>query len=625
MNLRLFAIGVLVIVSMVVACSSDPTPTQSAQAERPRTTPTPTGVPAGQFSLTILHNNDGESRLVDLGPDLEDFGGVANFAAVVQREKRVAASDGLITLTAGDNFLAGPEFTAGRQSGTFYDALALDLIGYDAIGLGNHDFDFGPEVLADFIRQVSNNPAPFLSSNLDFSQEPLLRDLLAAGRIAKSVVVEKNGESIGIIGAILPTLDIVSSPRRVRIIRDVAGAVQAEVDRLEAIGVNKIVLISHQVDLDADIALLGQLHGIDVVVAGGEELLANECDLLIPGDDTPFGPYPMIALDQRRVEVPVVTTAGQYSYLGKLAVTFDANGRLVDVDQIASGPIRIARRDNPSSVQAAIDTCKREVEFRDSVQASPLQREVISPLQRGLDQLGQPIARTQVPLDGRRSEVRSRETTLGNLMADALLWQAGRVALDYDAPVPDVALLNSGAIRNDSILPAGQIRELDTFAMAPFANMVTIVERISKSQLKELVENAVSRVVEGDTVGGTGRFAQVSGFSFEWSASGTAQVLNPDGSVRTPGTRVRRMVLNVGEVVVDGGRVVPGRDVTVATLDFVARGGDEFPFRGATFTSLGVTYQQALANYLRSRDGLSGTVAAADYPEGGEGRIRRSP
>ena len=63
----------------------------------------------------------------------------------------------------------------------------------------------------------------------------------------------------------------------------------------------------------------------------------------------------------------------------------------------------------------------------------------------------------------------------------------------------------------------------------------------------------------------------------------------------------------------------------MATVDFLARGGDEYPYRGARFTALGVTYQQALSNYIRFPDGLDGVVTPADYPEGGEGRITRLP
>ena len=585
----------------------------------PPTTVAPTSqvppAPGTPFRLTILHNNDGESQLINLGSALENYGGVARFAAVVQREKRAALSgdvfiedSGVITVSSGDNFLAGPEFTVGLRADINYDALALDLIDYDAIALGNHDFDFGPEVLANFIKQVSESQAPFLSSNLDFTGEPVLQDQFNKGRIAESVVVGEDGERIGIIGATTPSLRFISSPRKIKIIGDVAGEVQDEVDRLQADGVNKIVLISHLQAIEADIALLKQIDGVDVVVAGGgDELLANPDDLLVPGDEDPFGPYPIIAKDIDGTEVPVVTTSGQYGYLGKLVVQFDGDGNLVEIDADASGPIRIAGGDNP-----------------DAVQPEPrMQQEVVNPVVKFLEELKRPIATSQVDLEGRRSEVRSRETNQGNLMADALRWQASRMAADYDVVPPDVAFQNGGGIRNDAVLPAGQIRELDTFDMAPFSNLVTILENISREQFKEVLENAVSRAVEGDVSGGSGRFAQVSGFSFEWSESGTAQVLNPDGTVGTPGTRIRRVVLDDGTVIVDGGGVVPGPALTVATIDFLARGGDQYPYRGTPFTILGVSYQQALANYIQDPAGLNRTVTADDYPLGGEGRIKQ--
>ena len=75
--------------------------------------------------------------------------------------------------------------------------------------------------------------------------------------------------------------------------------------------------------------------------------------------------------------------------------------------------------------------------------------------------------------------------------------------------------------------------------------------------------------------------------------------------------------------VVIGSVVQVGPDLTIATIDFLARGGDQYPYRGAPFTNVGVSYQQALANYIV--DGLGGVISEADYPEGGEGRITELP
>jgi 5'-nucleotidase len=568
------------------------------------------------FWLTILHNNDGESKLIDLGADLADFGGAARFKTLVDDLKWEAthgprqpgqrgAKRGVVMVSSGDNFLAGPEFNTSLEKGVpFYDTIAMDLIGYDAVAIGNHDFDFGPDVLADFIEGYERTSPPYLSANLDYSGEPRLQALFDQGRIARSVVVKERGEYIGIIGATTPNLRFISSPRNVGIIDDVAGAIQAEVDTLEGMGINKIILISHLQDIDGDINLASELDGVDVMVAGGgDEVLANPGDLLIPGDEGAiFGPYPMIATDMDGSQVPVVTTAGNYGYVGHLVVGFDKQGSVVGISE-NSGPVRVAGGDEA-----------------DAVEPDPeVQALVVDPVIAALDALASNvIGISQVDLDGLRSSVRSMETNEGNLIADALRWQASELAASFGVLEPDVALQNGGGIRNDSIIPAGDITELDTFSMVPFPNFVTVLEGIPRAQFKEILENAVSRTQPGDTPGGTGRFAQISGFSLVWSGSGTAQVLNPDGTVAVPGTRIQEVMLDDGTVIVTGGAIVAGPDLTVATIDFLARGGDEYPYRGAPFITLGATYQQALANYIV--DGLGGLISAAEYPVGGEGR-----
>ncbi|MBW7882927.1 MAG: 5'-nucleotidase C-terminal domain-containing protein [Caldilineaceae bacterium] len=582
--------------------------------------------PKVDFWLTILHNNDGESDLINLGSGLEDFGGAARFKSVVDRLKWQAihgppsqpgAKRGVIMVSSGDNFLAGPEFNASLDKGIpFYDTIAMDLIGYNAVAIGNHDFDFGPDILADFIAGYTRTQPPYLSANLDYTGEPRLQAFFDQGRIARSTVVKERGELIGVIGATTPSLRFISSPRNVGVIDDVAGAVQAEVNKLEGMGVQKIILISHLQDIDQDIALAGQVTGLDVMVAGGgDELLANPGTLLIPGDaGSVFGPYPIIAQDGNGHDIPVVTTAGSYGDVGRLVVGFDKAGNVIGIDDGLSNPVRIAG-----------DDCGGTLPCDDAVAPDPeMQALVVDPLIAYLQALATNVVGvSEVDLDGRRSSVRAVETNEGNLIADSLRWQATELAPAFGVAVPDVALQNGGGIRNDTIIPAGPITELDTFSMVPFPNFVSVLENIPRSQFKEILENAVSRTQPGDTPAGTGRFAQISGFRFTYSASGTAQVLNPDGTVAVPGTRVLEVVLDDGTVIVSGGSIVAGPDLTVATIDFLARGGDEYPFRGAPFTTVGVSYQQALANYIET--GLGGVISAADYPVGGEGRISLVP
>lgn len=562
--------------------------------------------------VTIFHNNDGESQLIDAGSGKEDFGGIARFASRLKRERFIAENvRGCVslTLTSGDNFLAGPEFTASLEKGApYYDTIGLSLIRYDAMALGNHDFDFGPDVTADFIRYFY--PAvPFLSANLDFSDEPSLADLEEAGRIAGSVIVEKDGERFGIIGATTENLPFISSPRDV-IVGDVLPAVQTELAKLEAAGVDKIILISHLQDIDGDIDLIGQLQGVDIAIAGGgDELLANDGDLLIPGDeDAVFGPYPLMATDAMGNEVPVVTTSGNYEYFGRLEVSFDDAGVLRSVNLGRSGPVRVAGGDNP-----------------DAVQPAPLvQMAVVEPVQAFADGLAaQVIGTTEVALNGVRDDVRSIETNLGNLITDALLWQATELAAEFGAPVPDVALQNGGGIRNDDVRGPGELTELDTFDILPFTNFVTIVPDVPRAQFKDILENAVSRLDPPAAEGGSGRFAQIAGFAFTYDLTGTPY-LDEDGDgfhddEGNPPSRIVDVMLADGTMIIDDGLVQPGTELTVATIDFLGRGGDQYPFRGLPIKPVGVTYQQALSRYIQ--DALGGLVSAGSYPEGGGGRI----
>ncbi len=578
------------------------------------------------FWLTILHNNDGESQLVDAGSGLEDFGGVARFSALAQ-ELKAEAMEGdddtvrraVLMLSSGDNFLAGPEFNASLERPTgqpFYDTIALSLIGYDAICLGNHDFDFGPGVLARFIEDFDLVPQlngiggrtattpPYLSANLDLSAEPTLRALAGKSRIVPSVVLERSGERIGVVGAITPLLPFISSPQGVAV-GSVATAIQAELDTLAAQGVDKIILISHLQGIAADLALAPQLKGVDIMIAGGgDELLANEGSRLLPGDIiNPDTPYPLWATGADGARVPVVTTTGGYRYLGRLVAGFDSAGRLIALDEAKSGPQRVAGGALP-----------------DAVEPDPVvQALVTDPVAQATGALAKTvIGVSQVALDGRRKSVRTRETNAGNLIADALLWLAGQLAPAFGLPKAEVAILNGGGIRNNTVIAAGEITEFTAFAMLPFPNFLAIVPSVSRDHFKELLEHSVSKAEEE-----AGRFAQIGGFKLVWDPAGTPQGLDENGEVRQAGTRIREVILDDGTPIVEDGAVVAGPPLTIATVNFLARGGDRYPFREADFTALGVSYQQALVNFIEGA--LGGRILAADYPEIGMGRITTGP
>ncbi len=253
-------------------------------------------------------------------------------------------------------------------------------------------------------------------------------------------------------------------------------------------------------------------------------------------------------------------------------------------------------------------------DFPDAVSADPvIQSLVVDPVEACVEALElNVIAVNEVPLDGRTSQVRSRETNEGNLCADALRWQASRLAADYGVPVPQVALQNGGGIRNDSIVPVGDFTELDSFDILPFVNFVSVFPAVPVETLKQVLENAVSRIAPppGSPTSGNGRFAQISGFRFTYNVD------------LPPGSRVTGVVLDNGPVVVSNGMVVEGAEpITVATVDFLARGGDQYPFGDLPFVNLGVTCQQGLESYVIA--GLGGRISADQYPVEGQGRIVR--
>ena len=504
-------------------------PAAAAAAERPA------------FQLTLLHNNDGESKLLGAPADPENFGGIARFATLVDQlraEARIRPPfdpdgprrSGVLMLSSGDNFLAGPEFQASLDKGVpFYDSIGMRLIGYDASAIGNHEFDFGPDVLADFIEGF-NGETPFVSANLDVSAEPALAELAADGTIVTRTVVRSQGERVGIVGATTPELASISSPRDVEVLQDVEGLVQRQVNLLTAQRVTKIVLISHLQNIDEDVALIAGLRRIDVAIAGGgDELLANEGDLLVPGDTVSVDPvtglprsYPIYATDATGVQVPVVTTAGDYKSVGRLVVDFDQRGNVVGVDDV-SGPVRV------SGVAP------------DAVAPDPeIQEQVVEPVADYVADLeADVIAQSEVALEGRRDPgVRTMETNLGNLLADALLDSGTDNAAEFEVVPPDVALQNSGGIRNNSLIPPGPITALDTFSIAPFSNFVSVVPDVPRTTFKEIMENSVSSLPAAD-----GRFAQVAGFSFTYDVTGTAQVIDENGVITTPGSRVVDVIL----------------------------------------------------------------------------------
>ncbi len=548
----------------------------------------PVLISAGAVTVTILHNNDGESKL--LGDAESGFPGVARFVAAM-RELQAAAAGPVVTLTSGDNFLASLELGVSLdREGPMYDSVALSGV-YDAMALGNHDFDFGPDVTARFIEGF-DPPIPFLSANIDVSAEPALAALAERGLVAPSTVIEAGGERIGVIGAVTPWLPNISSPRNV-VVSAVLPAVQAEADRLAADGVNKIVLVSHLQDVNEEVALVAELTGVDVVIAGGgDDLLANPGDTCQP-DDEPVAPYPMWVDDASDARVPVVTAPGGYRCIGKLAVTFDAAGNVTAATGSSIG-VSFGREPDPAVQADVVEPLTSEVALVDSTQ----------------------IGTSEVELEGRKQVLRTQSTNVGSLMADALRVRGAHLAAGFGVEAPLVAVTNGGGLRNDSLIGAGEVTVGTTWDIAPFNNVV-VVGTVERATLVELLERALSALPDA-----SGQFPHVSGMRVVYDPLAGGVMVDRDGDceiVANYGDRVYTVTLDDGTEIVRNGRLVDGEPITLATVDFLANGGDCYPLGDISFTRVGVTYQQALADFIA--EDLDGVISSDQYPVDGGDRV----
>ncbi|MGB3911057.1 MAG: 5'-nucleotidase C-terminal domain-containing protein [Pseudolysinimonas sp.] len=565
----------------------------------------PPATPKADFTLTVLHANDMESALLPItGTDGGSYGGAARFVELFQQLEKGATSGrpapghagkrGVITVSAGDNFLPGPNFSASEDSGVAnYDAQAFSAAGFDASALGNHDFDLGPGYLADWLGDVSTDPA-FVSNNLGFDAEPELLGRVQDGTIVTSYVERVKGERIGIIGLTTPDLPQLTSLGDVTVDPALAEIANAQAAAYAEAGVDKVILVSHLQDIDNERALAAELTGIDIIIAGGGgEVLADADDPIVPTGATRYGDYPVVETDADGDEVPIVTTTGLYQYVGRLVVTFDRDGEIISFDEELSRAIPVAAQ-GPDAVDPD-PTVLANVEQPVAAYVAGLAETV--------------IAQTAVPLDGIRDNVRSVETNLGDLVADSLVYAGQLAAAEAGITAPIVGLQNGGGIRINGVIPPGNVTLLTTYSVLPFPNFVSVAPDLPIETFVAVVEHGVGGAVSGDVLQPDGRFGQAAGYSFTYDAS------------QPVGQRVVSITLDDGTVIVAGGELAATAPTTISfvTNDFTLRGGDGYPLAGVPFVVLPYTYQEALETYLI--DGLGGVVSAADYPVGGEGRI----
>ena len=506
------------------------------------------GTAMADYSITILHTNDFHDRFEPISRfnsgcregDNEEgkcFGGAARMVTAIADVK--ARHDNWLLLDAGDQFQGTLFF---QYYGGDVQAEIMSKIGYDAMAVGNHEFDNGPEGLAGFVGKVD---FPVLMSNADLSMEPLLNDI-----IEKSVVIEKAGEKIGIIGATPRNNDELSSPGPNVVFTDPSPAIQGEIDALTEQGINKIILLSHS-GFATDLVIAQNTTGLDLIVGGHSNTFLSNTD------DGAAGPYP-----EMMNGVPIVQAFAYGKYLGELKLTFDNAGNVVEA---VGEPILL-----DASVSEDPDTKARIAEL-----AGPL------------DELrSKVVAEAAEAIDGERSNCRYRECQMGNLVAEAILERVRDQGIQ-------IAFQNGGGLR--ASIDDGEITMGEVYTVLPFQNALSTFF-VDGATVKEALENAVAQYDDPDK---DGRFAQVAGLRYTIDPSkGTGERIsdimvdeNGDGTF-TP--------------------IDPAKTYGMVANDFMRRGGDGYSMFttadnaydfGPDLAEVVVTYLQEQGPYTPFLDG----------------------
>jgi 2',3'-cyclic-nucleotide 2'-phosphodiesterase (5'-nucleotidase family) len=618
------------------------------------------------FKLQLFHLADQEGNISALD-DAPRLSGVLNALRAQDIDlDGIPGFTNTLTLSSGDAWIPGLFYGASAQAYGAVgrgDVLIQNALGVQAIAFGNHEFDQGTAVIKDLIggnsaAGFSGTAFPYLSGNLNFATDANLAGLVVdagqapkAKSITASVVFDVNGEQVGVVGATTPWLKTISSPGTVGIsptpfggtptsaeLDALAAEIQSDVDALITAnpGLNKVILLAHMQQIGIEQALAERLRHVDIIAAGGSNTrLFDSNDQARPGDSSQ-GVYPIIKTDADGKPVAVVNTDGNYKYLGRLVLDFDANGTIIpdSYNPAISGAYRtdaagLAAVDGEAFIDARVQ------EVADNL------REVI------IAQESEWFGISEVFLNGNRNPgVRGEETNLGNLTADANLTYARTID-----PSVMVSLKNGGGIRNSigqSVVPTGSVdgkpELLPTAAVfdaqgnvvkpeggisrndianaLSFNNGLSLVS-VTAGELKALIEHGIAAGAGG------GRFPQVGGMAFSYDLS------------RPAGDRVLNLAIqdeagNDLDIVVRGGDVVgdPSRSIRMVTLDFLAKNdGDGYPFSSlsnanrvditepndartgiATFAANG-SEQDAMAEYLaQAHDTETTAFTSEDTP-----------
>jgi 2',3'-cyclic-nucleotide 2'-phosphodiesterase (5'-nucleotidase family) len=539
-----------------------------------------------------------------------------------------------LVLGEGDSYIPGPWLVGGADPslnpvpGIGSTALGrpdiaiMNAFGTDASALGNHEFDLGSPVLQTAIQAGTpwvGAQFPLITANLDFAADSSLRGLAdktlnnnfntnnfagqeassIKGKIAPYAVVTQGGEKIGLVGATTFELLTKSSPNgtvpkddgnpATDDLQEVAAYLQAAVNSLTAMGVNKIVMVDQLDTIERNKLLAPMVSGIDVMVAGGgHERMGDATDTAVGfnGHSADFiaDAYPVVRAGLDGKPVLIVTTDTEYTYLGRLVADFDANGELI-VGNL-SPAINGAYASTEASLQAAYNTTDSASQIIASSTIGSSVKAIVDAINAVIAAKdGELWGYTNVYIEGDRAFGRTQEVNLGDISADANI----HAALQAVGAGVMTSLKNGGGLRASigsidedgnkippianplANKPAGAISTLDVENALRFDNKLMVFETTPQG-LKNILEFAAG-LSSGPTQQ-SGGYMQIGGMRVSYNYSSGA----PNRVKSISLTDIRG---NVTTAIYRNGVFYPGAPAVIrmVCLNFTANGGDGYPIK----------------------------------------------
>ena len=492
--------------------------------------------------IVILHTND-------------VHGAIGEYAKVAALKQAYQAAGAYVLLADAGDFIQGDPTVSASQGKTAIEL--MNLAGYDVAAPGNHEFDYGYPNLKTLAGEAD---FPILAANVRYDNAAALGD--------QTTFTTTDGKKIGIFGLDTPETATKAHPDKIKGVSFLAAqemfdCAQAQVDALKADGCDYIICLGH-LGIDAEstgnrsIDLLEKVTGIDVFIDGHSHSTLEEIKEATNGTG--------------KVGDTVLTSTGtKLANVGMVDISPDGT---ISTSSLATSELTVT----PDAKVAA--------------RAEEIQKEIDA-------DYGTVFAKTEVALDGEKANVRTVETNLGDLIADAMLWQAGLLDEGVDA-----AVTNGGGIR--ASIAAGDITKKDINTVLPFGNTLYVV-KVTGAELLEALE--ASTYCTPEAIGG---FPQVAGIEFtvNTGAQFDTKELYPGSTYGKPASINRVMIQTVG-----GEAFNPEETYTIVTNDFMGAGGDTYyAFKAASSGyDSGVPLDEVVMDYITSE--LKGVVSKAQYGE----------